>query len=115
MFGLPSDPCKRGSTIFHNGLVTNLGADGSCKITANLSVTGVTLQIPQLLEGQLSADRTGIRASFDRSGRRASLSFSNPGYAEYNGDIVAIFSKDNYANFSVGTDKCMRVFFYKDQ
>jgi hypothetical protein len=114
MFGLTSDDCGRSDTILAHGIVTNVGTNGSCSMTVHTALTDVTLQLPELLRGKITANATEIEAVFEDHQTRANLDFSDPNFKQYyKGDVVALFSKDNYVNFSVGTNRCVRAYFPK--
>jgi hypothetical protein len=108
MFSITNDPCNRGDTVFSGGLVTNAG--DACELTTHTSVTDVSIEVPELLQGDLSVDANGIWASFNGAETRGRLVLSDPDLnEEWGGDIKAVYATRNHVGFSVGSKSCIRV------
>jgi hypothetical protein len=109
MFSIDRDPCNRGDTVAADGYIANLGEDGACELTTQLPITDVTIQLPELLRGTFASNSAGIQVVFNDRRTRAQLHFSDPGLdADWGGHIVAVLGAQEYVNFSVGSESCIR-------
>jgi hypothetical protein len=109
-FGQSSDGCNRGDTTISNGMVENIGSDGVCNMTTNLSVSDVTIAMPAKLRGKYEIKESIIESVFDDPSTRANVRFSDDALQKlWGGDIVAVSSETEYMAFSVGAKSCIRL------
>ncbi|MBX5192617.1 hypothetical protein HJB86_27650 [Rhizobium sp. NZLR3b] len=121
MFDTDDDPCKRGDTNLANGQVSNVG--DQCILKAPLPIgMDAILDMPELLNGQISVAGSEIRSEFNDPRTRARLTFTAQDKTDiiarddadkmtsrWGGDIKAVASDGKKTVFSIGEKSCVKV------
>jgi hypothetical protein len=123
MFGIQSDPCKRGDTTLRDGIITNSTAsEGSCTLISTVPEhhLSLTIDVPLFLEGSYVSDGQSFEATFSNPETRPRLHFvsldddpanvKNARYLDHDwgGDIKHVFSDPGIVGFSVGDSSCVQ-------